>query len=208
MHNNIGIYSCYFPNISDSVAEHQQMVFNKFGLTIEQTKLVPNDFAYGHGMFINDTLNTTNKEYVIFFDIDCIPLSAEFYEEICNDMFSQKLSGAIGCANHIDQHKTYIHPCFMGFSLEIYNKCHRPNLVNDGECDTAQRLTNVCIEKNIPLKYWEITDSADNYWPMIPRNTHFGHGTIFKNIIYHQYEGRFPENQTGFINKCKQILDK
>ena len=34
------------------------------------------------------------------------------------------------------------------------------------------------------IKYWEVTDSYDKIWDLKPHNIKFGHGTIFKNLIY------------------------
>jgi len=41
---------------------------------------------------------------------------------------------------------------------------------------------------------------------MAPRNTRFGHPTVFENMIYHQYESRVELYQEMFINKCHQLL--
>lgn len=200
--NNIGIYSCAQSNISNAVLECQQKVFNKFGLAIQQDIV-----TFSHGEYLNYVVNTTDKEYVIFFDIDCIPLSANFYPIIKADMENGFLSGAIGCANHLNPNEIYVHPCFMGFSMKLYNECGRPDLGSlFGDYDAGQKFTRHCTDLNKPIKYWEITDGGDLTWPIAPRNMSFGHPTIFENMIYHQWHARVGIYQEMFIDKCHQLL--
>lgn len=208
MYKNVGLYSCYFKNIPIEIVNYQRYVFEKFNLYIQQDELNPsiNEIEYSHGYYLNNIVNTTNKDYIIFFDIDCIPLKEDFYDIILEDMCKNILSGAIGCANHIDKNKTYIHPCFMGFSMNLYKECKYPDLSNSKIHDVAQNFTDVCNSMNKQIKYWEITDSGDEYWDLIPRNSKFGHGTIFENMIYHQYECRYEKYQKSFVDKCKSIL--
>ena len=199
--NNIGMYSCAQRNIRTEVLECQQRVFSKFGFTIQQDIV-----EFSHGEYLNHIVNTTTKDYVIFFDIDCIPLTSAFFPIIKSDMEAGFLSGAIGCANHLAPNEVYVHPCFMGFSMKFYNECGRPNLGAYGDCDAGQRFTKHCMQLGKPVKYWEITDSGDTAWAMAPRNMRFGHSTIFENMIYHQYESRVELYQEMFINKCHQLL--
>ena len=43
--------------------------------------------------------------------------------------------------------------------------------------------------------------------PRFELDLKFGHGTVFEHTIYHQYQIRLIEQQTPFLNKCKQILN-
>jgi hypothetical protein len=199
--SSIGIYSCAKNNISMEVVDLQRRVFSLYGLSIQQDIV-----DCSHGDYLNQVLNSTTKDYVIFFDIDCIPLSADFYPIIKSDMENGLLSGAIGCANHLNPHEVYVHPCFMGFSMQLYNTCGRPDLRNTHIHDTAQSFTKQCIDANQSVKYWEISDGGDGAWNMSPRNIRFGHGTVYENMIYHQYESRIEQYQHAFIKKCKSIL--
>lgn len=199
---NIGIYSCMQNNVDIAVLKYQRAVFEKFGLYIQQDVV-----SCSHGQYMNHIVNTVDKEYVIFFDVDCIPLTYEFYSILKADMESDVLSGAPGCANHFLPDEIYVHPCFMGFSMSLYNQCDRPNFESGNHGDTAQSFTQKCIQLNKPIKYWEITDPGDEIWELKPKNMRFGHGTIFENMIYHQYQIRFGgDYQTQFINKCKLVL--
>lgn len=200
--NNVGIYSCAQNNVDTKVLEYQQKVFQKFGLTVQQDII-----SCSHGAYLNNIVNTTDKEYVIFFDIDCVPTTAKFYPIIKADMEAGILSGAPGCANHFLPDEVYVHPCFMGFSMKLYNECDRPNFEDGHHGDTAQSFTQKCTQLNKPVKYWEITDQGNQIWELKPKNMRFGHGTVFENMIYHQYQIRLGGDiQTQFIEKCKLIL--
>lgn len=199
--SNIGIYSCAQRNIAPEVLEYQQKVFNKFGLAIQQDIV-----ECSHGEYLTNVLINTTNDYVIFFDIDCVPLTAAFYNIIVSDMQQNVLSGAIGCANHLNPNEVYVHPCFMGISLQLYKECGSPDLYAYGDCDAGQRLTKKCVELQKPIKYWEVTDGGDGTWALLPRNQKFGHPTVFANMIYHQFEIRTGQQTEQFINKCKNIL--
>lgn len=211
MHSNVGIYSSYLPNIPNEMVNLQRSVFEKFELKIQQDKL-PScdrnpDEEFVDFPYYQHVVDTSDKDYIIFFDIDCIPLTKDFYNIIYNDMVEGKLSGAIGCSNHISPNESYVHACFIGFSMKLYNECGRPYLGRiNGVCDVVELFTKVCKKLNKPIKYWEITDEGDKCWPLAVRNMHFGHGTIYENMIYHQYHGRLSEYQKLFMDKCKSVL--
>lgn len=211
MHPNVGIYTCYLPNIPDEMVNLQRLVFEKFGLKIQQDKLPPfdrnTDDEFVDFLYYQHVVDTSDKDYIIFFDIDCIPLTRDFYDIIYNDMVNGTLSGAIGCSNHITPNELFVHASFMGFSMKLYNECGRPYLGRvNGVCDAAGLFTTMCEKLGRSIKYWEITDEGDKFWPIAPRDMHFGHGTVYENMIYHQYHGRREEHQIIFMDKCRSVL--
>lgn len=207
---NVGLYSYAFNDLNCDITYYQRLVFSKFNLKINQiifdkNSNLPNDHALG----LTEIIKTASEDYLIIFDIDCIPINKSFYNIILSDIFDKNtLAGAVGCANHIDPNKIYVHPCFMAFYKNLYFECECPSLYAYENGDVAQRFTDVCILKNKNIKYWDVTDSDDKIWNLNPKNKKFGHGTIFNNLIYHQYQIRMKTQQQCFINKCKEILSR
>lgn len=207
---NYKIFSYYDENYKE-VAYYQQLVFNKFGLHVNQTCQKDDghetNYIY-HGQYLEDVLNHESAELYIFFDIDCIPLSADFLDVLIEKVKDKNtLSGAVGCANHIDPNFLYIHPCFMGLTKEVYKKCGSPSLLKNNNNDVAQNLTRACIDNNINLHFWDVTGCDNDKWSLGKTGKRFGLGTYFDDIIFHQYEiCKDLNNSTQFINKCKSIL--
>lgn len=200
---NVGLYSYAINSLNPDVIFYQKKVFDKFNLSLTQL-VSENNHAFG----LSQIIKQSKEDYLIIFDIDCIPLSFDFFDLILKDIQDNNtLAGAIGCANHKNPNKLYIHPCFMSFNKQLYFECGSPCLEEYEDGDVAQKFTDVCLLKNKNVKYWEITDSKDKIWELKPMNMKFGHGTIFRNLIYHQYQIRMQSQQKCFIDKCIQILN-
>lgn len=210
----IGIYSYATNDLNSDIISYQKQVFRSFNLDIQQVILdrlpplnINDPYNYNaHADTLNNIIKTSSEDYIIFFDIDCIPLTYDFYDIICDDISKNILSGAVGYANHKDKNKLYVHPCFMGFSKTLYMECECPNFRQYVLGDVGQMFTDVCISQHKKLKYWNITDSKDKIWDVTPLQQQFGHGTVFENMIYHQFEIRKQEQHDSFINKCKYVL--
>jgi hypothetical protein len=212
---NVGIYSCVNKNLNPEISKYQKLVFDKFNLEIRQVfgKEILNDDYEDHPNMMIDIINKSKEDYIIFFDIDSIPLSYGFYPLMLNQIKdNQTLSGAIQCANHIDKNKPYVSPAFCGFSKQLYIDCGEPSFNTDRTpvigCDNMQRFTNVCQHLNKNIIYWNVTNGGNQKWDISSHNTKFGNGTIYENMIYHQFEIRFDSQHTSFIKKCKEILNE
>lgn len=212
----IGIYSYATDDLNKEILIYQKMVFDKFDLNLNQVVLPKSKPSPGqfynyddHPNFIMDVIKKTDVDYFMFFDIDCIPLNESFYEKIVNQIKDKNtLSGAVGCANHKDFTKKYIHPCFMAFSKKLYFDCFSPDLRESDKGDVVQSFTDSCIENNKKIVYWNVTNGGDELWRLPNTNQKFGHGTTYENVIYHQFEIRFEKNHIGFVQKCKEVLNK
>ena len=203
---NIGIYSYAHSSLNDEIAFYQKLVFDKFSISIKQ--IISDD---NHPTILEKIICDSTEDYLIFFDIDCIPLDRIFFEKISNDIKSDcTLSGVIQCANHIDKYRTYVGASFVGFSKVLYTACGNPSMFNWDEGDVMQRFTDECEklkeELMVNVKYWFPTNSGDNCWNIEKYNMKYGHGTIYDDIIYHQFEIRNELQHDGFIRKCKEVL--
>lgn len=207
---NYGIYSYASVDLDDEILFYQRKIFENIGLKINQIigyALTDDDKYKEHGEYFSEIINRNTEDYFIFFDVDCIPLSIDFLKKIQNDIQDgNTLSGAIGCANHINNMELYVHSCFLGTSKKLFKDCGSPDLKFFENGDTAQRFTQICKQLNKKCIFWNVTNSKDLIWDLIPVNKKFGHGTIYENQIYHQFEIRKQIYQSMYIEKCKSIL--
>lgn len=195
------IYSFAHISLPKPIVDLQFQVFDKFGLEINQ---IINDNT--HGKNLENIIKNCKSDYVVIFDVDCIPLVKNIFDYINDDIHHYDLVGAIGCANHLNKQDIYVHPSFMFFKPNLYFGLECPYLCEDNNNDVAQNFTRTCIKNNKRIKYWNNTFSTDNLWSL-PDNSKFGHGTIYEGKIYHQFEIRKLQQHESFINKCNQVLN-
>jgi hypothetical protein len=196
------IYSFAHINLPKIIVDQQFKVFDKFGLKINQ---IINDDT--HGKNLENLIKNCKSDYIVIFDVDCIPLVKNIFDYINDDIQNYDLVGAIGCANHLNKNDIYVHPSFMFFKPQLYFDCGSPFLHEDHNNDVAQNFTRSCIKNNKKIKYWSNTNSNDYIWDL-PNNTKFGHGTVYEQKVYHQFEIRKQEQHDSFIKKCKLVLEE
>lgn len=215
---NVQIFSYVNKDLNPEIAKYQKLVFEKFNLKITQVfgdviKKYDGEFDYeDHPNGLTNIIKNSNNDYLIFFDIDCIPLSYDFYPLLLKQIKDKNtLSGAIQCANHINKNKSYVSPAFCGFSRQLYLDCDSPSFNTDRTlitgCDNMQRFTDICLKLNKNVIFWNVTDCENKKWDILSHNVKFGNGTVYENMIYHQFEIRFEINHNQYINKCKQVLN-
>lgn len=198
---NVQFYSYAHTTLPNEILIHQSLVFNKFGYKINQTVNDKN-----HSDNLENFIKTKNVDCIVIFDIDCIPITKHLLSYIQEDLIDNDLVGAIGCANHLNKNDIYVHSSFMFFRPQLYFDCGSPFLNEDHNNDIAQNFTRSCIKNNKKIKYWLNTHSNDYIWDL-PNNTKFGHGTVYEQKIYHQFEIRKQEQHDNFIKKCQYILN-
>jgi hypothetical protein len=195
------MYSYAHKNLCKEIPIYQKKVFDRFGYNLNQLISELN-----HGESLEYIIKTSTSDYIIIFDVDCIPLTNNLVQYIEKDLNEYDLIGATGCANHLKKDDIYIHPSFMFFKKQLYFDCDLPKLYEDENNDVAQNFTRVCIQKNKKIKFWRNLYSDDYLWDL-PNKPKFGHGTVYENLIYHQFEIRKSEQHVSFINKCKSLLN-
>ena len=153
---------------------------------LKYQSLVFNKFGYKINQVINDKRHYENVEnFIKTKNVDCIVILD--IDCIPNDV--------------------YVHPSFMFFKPQLYFDCGSPFLYEDHNNDVAQNFTRSCIKNNKKIKYWSNTNSNDYIWDL-PNNTKFGHGTVYEQKVYHQFEIRKLEQHDSFIKKCKLVLEE
>ena len=82
---NVQIFSYVTKDLNPEIAKYQKMVFEKFNLKITQVfgdaiKKYNGEFDYeDHPNGLSNIVKNSRDDYLIIFDIDCIPLSYDFY---------------------------------------------------------------------------------------------------------------------------------
>lgn len=207
--NNLSfkIYSFYNSYVDDDVVINQQSVFKLFGYHINQIKMD----HFTHSSFLNMvTRSETNVDFLLFFDIDCIPTSPETITRLLFQILDHKtLAGAAQTANHIDNgRELYIGPFFMGVSTRMLKNLGYPDMGAGLNHDVAQNLTTKVKEmKDSNIKFWWPTSVEDPKWDLYQSDLKFGLGTEYDNLVYHAFESRKMEN-SRFINKCKEVIGR
>ena len=111
--DDVVFLSYYQSNIDEEIIAKQKEVFDKFNIPLVQTSEYRS-----HCEFLLQSFNKySNKKFIIFFDIDCIPLSRLAIIAILSDIMDHRtLAGAAQTANQINNGKNlYIGPMFINF---------------------------------------------------------------------------------------------
>lgn len=209
---NVGIYSFCTDNLVP-YKTFQKMVFDKLNIPIYQLpKYISeyNDPKHQAGTF-KPIIESTDHDFYIFFDIDCIPLNVYFYEKIVNKIKDgNTLAGAIQTANHLPNPiNSYVSQAFMGISREVFYKIGCPNGISDFNHDEFQSYTELCIKNEINIEYWMPTKVEIPMWKLYKNSIHigeFGIGTTYENMIYHNFASRDGSYFDYFVDKCKEVI--
>ena len=202
------IFSYYNSKVNPDVPGYQKAVFNKFGFSINH---VINEKYQEHGEFLNDICRAvTDTDYLIVFDIDCIPVTRHWLMLLLNDLVEPRtLVGAAQTANHLrDAQNLYVSPFFFGISTAYLKELNYPDLKMTNDMDGGQNLTEQIIKAGGNIKYWWPSHIEKEMWYLHhPMHNKFGLGTTYNDAIYHAFYSRENKSQ-NFIDKCRVILDE
>ncbi len=192
--------SYFMDNISKEVVDSQQKVFRKFGLNLLQFKSYKQ-----HPFALNDIIRNINGfDYVIFFDIDAIPMTENAVHKLLyNCDFYNGIVGASQQANHINTDHIYAGPSCLAMSMEIYERLGRPSFEWTKRSDVGEEITWLSQERGIPVCLLKTSSIELEKWAL-GKDGRFGLGTTYENEIYHAFESRFESER--FIEKCRSVL--
>jgi hypothetical protein len=204
------VFSYANSNISNEVCDYQRAVFDRFNLSVDQIKVDVDHSVYGHGDFLNEKARNSNSKYIIFFDVDCIPLTSNLYDIIINELEKEQcIIGIEQLCNSNPHNHLYAGPACLAFPVSLYKELGCPSLIQNNRSDVAEELTWICEENNIKVKYFTAISSEIPKWKLTSERN-FGIGTTYSynhvDVLYHQFEIRMGCDQ--FINKCKTILEQ
>jgi hypothetical protein len=201
---NYKIYSFFNTDLNPDIGIYQKKVFDKFRIPLEQVAWIKDFKKYppvtlddgtiyynDHPHFLNNILINDTTDYIIFFDVDCIPLSYNFLDRLLHEISDNNTVSGAGQNNC---YGTYMSAWFIGFYRNLFFECGSPPITNR-DTDPFLCFTQECIKRDKQIKYW-----AQTHIERPP------FGTIYENLIYHEMQIRHAENQDHFINKCKSLL--
>lgn len=199
------IFSFYNHKVNPKVPRYQKAVFRKFGVPVHHII----DEQFSHGDFLNHICRTvTDTDYLIFFDIDCVPTRGEWLPALLEDLREpHTIAGAAQTANHLrDAKNLYVSPFFFGISTAYLKELNYPDMNMTDDMDAGQNLTEEITRRGGNVKYWWPTHIEDEQWYLHhPEHNKFGYGTTYNDRIYHAFLSRHDLSQR-FIKKCKSIL--
>jgi hypothetical protein len=209
---NYKIFSYYNDNIPSEVIISQKRVFDLFQIPIIQIKYSNDD---GDWKILDQIISdNSNVDYLIFFDIDCIPLTDKFLEVILADIKNDDtLSGMAQACNHKgNPDHLYVGKAFMGLSLKLFRMVGSPSMQENFSCDTSEYLTFKVRDEGYKVKYWMPTSVKIPKWRLSTYGN-FGLGTIYEDMIYHEfniakspyYNNEFSVND--FIKCCNEMVN-
>lgn len=205
--------SYYLDNIPKEAVECQAKVFDKLRIPLIQKKYKyypdPPWKCFYECILDIDKWISEQKELMILFDIDAIPLSKMFLVEYFIPFIEKGY--LIGPAQrtvapefHEIHPLVYAGPAMLGFSAETYKKLKKPTLFCTDKTDVGGLFTIRAMENNVPIKLLRPTSCEQLLWKLEGPNLEFGLGTTFDNSLYHAFESR--NGVERFIKKCNEII--
>ena len=199
------IFSFYNSKVNPKVPKYQKAVFRHFGFTINHIA----DEGLTHGDFLNQICrNITDIDFLVIFDIDCIPTKKEWFNKVMDDLREPRtIVGAAQTANHLTEGKNlYVSPFFFAISTAYLKELNYPDMNMTEDMDAGQNLTECIIKNGGTIKYWWPTHIEEEKWYLHhPEHTVFGLGTTYNGTIYHAFLS-LHNLSVQFLKKCKSVL--
>lgn len=219
-------YCC--KNIPEEFINLQKNVFAHFNLEITQiiddekqstilkriknkitSKIAKRNVANtSHGRFLEETFDSCKEDFIVFFDIDCIPLSNNLYDIILDNIEGKSSIIGIEQTGNPRFH-IYAGPACLGVPRSLYFDLGKPNMGQTFRSDVAEELTWRCEEEAKEVKFFKVSDVEVPKW-RLGYDRQFGIGTTYsylgENVVYHQFEARL--GLESFKRKCLTILNK
>lgn len=201
-------------DLNQEVFFAQKKVFDKFGITINQF------FGrIGHPTFLDFVINNIESDFYIFFDIDCIPLVSDLVEYLINKIGYDSIIGIqqyqdlnhtyrfdfVPRVTSFEKKHIYCGPACFAISKIHYLTLGKPSFTETSRADVAEEFTFISREKGYKYHFLMKTSSDNKLWKL-GEDDYFGHGTIYENKVYHQFEIRAPQNVKKFLKKCNEVL--
>lgn len=189
-------------NLNPDLLTHQKMVFDKFGIALEQILT-----TLPHPEAIDHFLNSEQWDALVLFDADCIPLHATVVSDALNKVkHGHKVFGASQKASHIPGSKIYLSPCFMVMMRKTFEHIGKPSFKATDRGDVSEEISYGCRAEAIAMELLYPTHVEVPLWPLVD-DIKFGYGTTYGDLVYHAFESNANHGSTQrFIDKCKHIL--
>jgi hypothetical protein len=226
------IISLYMDNINPKTVEAHRSVMATYNAGFKNFYIKT---PYDHGTTMDAVWQDSqlkDYEYILFLDIDAIPLNLMALEWVFDQAYRGRVAGNVQRSNHLNngQHM-FVAPSVVCMSRETYAKLGSPSArpTNRGdvgeEYTFAARAKGVDVELLWPIKYdrpvvrmaWEQDRSPT--WKLADSYPEYGVGTTFgivndpKDIIssismfWHSFQSFHSNHQELFWKKCEEVLN-
>lgn len=202
----IAVFSYCMSNVDKDVPLYQEKVFNFFNIPVNiEIKNI------SHGDFLTNKCkelrHSNTIDVIIFFDIDCIPLSSTSIKNVLLKTNQNTICGIEQTCNcNLSPSHIYAGPACLAIPISVIKKIDNINFFSNDYCDVGQQFTYDCTRNNIFVNFLNITDCQIPQWRLGNTNKMFGIGTTYDDCIFHQFCIRDTKQQINFINKCKKII--
>lgn len=233
------IASYYMKNISQQTVDLQKKVIEKFNPLKIPHIVVAGEMP--HGLFIDymwalngqppDTMKDKNInkqldfDAILFFDIDCVPVSDKAIELYLARAIDGVLIGNAQRSGHIQNNNhLFAAPSAVALSKETFDKLGRPSALETPRADVMEEYAyaaennNIKVELALPIKYdgevfrYAYEKDRRPYWTLENGLPNYGLGTTFGNgendeLFWHNFQIFLPGQQERFHKKCEELLN-
>jgi hypothetical protein len=189
------VFSYCQSNISLSMRRAQREVFQHFDIKIEQVV----DDRRSHGEWMRWILEQhSDNEIVTIADIDAFPLRASAVQDLLGFADRDMVAGLAQVANHKDPGRVYAGPMFIALKAGVYRRLGSPTLKRWANGDVGQIITDLAIEKNIPIHLIPPKFALVPKWNFAGLGV-FGVGTFYGDLdFFHLFESRNEAHELLF----------
>lgn len=204
----VGVYSPYQANINSQIIEYQKKVFDKFDIKLNQIQILHE--LESHGKFLTKMSTNEDVDYLVFFDIDAIPLKKDFLQISLNRILDKRaILGIEQLTNHIKDSEIYAGPACFLISKKTYVEMGFPSYEGRSNADCGQHLSILAKEKNTQVIYFKFKECIKPKW-RLDDTRKFGIGSTYEDLVYHNFESRCHRSESLesnlFVNKCKEVI--
>lgn len=204
----ISVNTLHWDNVDTRILESHKMVMKHFDIPVEY-----HNMNIEHGLWMNAVCRNTDADVYVFFDIDCVPLNREVYDEALNYITeNDSFFGNAQVSNHIHP-KTHVFaaPSFFAITKSCYEFLGKPTFYPTIRSDVAEEVSHVAEEMGkryrclYPTKF-DGVPKKDGVW-RLSNYGYYGIGTVYENKTYHLFESRWGDHIELFQKRCQQIVD-
>lgn len=201
--------SFFGANIHPLVVEYQRRVFehlrrpHHIQVPIEGVDGGPIT-ATRHGECIDEFLTSSDWEHVAIFDIDAIPLLANwsYYYD------ADAITGGAHWASHLPGSTVYASPAWVMFSRRVWEELDRPSFVPTDTGDTGETVSRRAREagKRVSILWASSYDQVLDRWSL-DEDLPGGLGVTWGGVVYHATGSRFYGRSTlRFMQRARRVL--
>jgi hypothetical protein len=204
MSEGAAIVSFYMDNIDPEVIRSQRDVLER---------VVPPGFEIlqictprSHAGAMDEFMQTSRHDLVVFLDIDCIPLNAAAIPSLADHARRGALAGCAQRANHLanDGH-LYVGPFCMALSRPVWEQLGRPSFAPTARGDVGEELTFRCEAMGLPVHMLLPSSVEEPVWALTD-GARFGPNTEYAGAFLHSFSIRDPARQRSFAARCGALL--